>query len=97
MKRRNFNNHKKKLTGVVTVSLDECRGNTDVLIRRFIKRTKKEGIVEEFRSRSRYKKASDKKREKRNELKRRICKENKQKSELFNITRGSRKAPGRRR
>ena len=38
MKRRNFNKHEKKITGVMAVYLDECRGSTDILIRRFIKR-----------------------------------------------------------
>lgn len=79
------------------MSLEDCKGNVDLLVRRFIKKVKKEGVVEEYRSRTHYKKDSDIKREKRNELQRRIRKENKQKAELFNITRGSRKPSRRRR
>ena len=91
-------NHNQKNTGVLTVTADECRGNSEAMVRRFIKRSKKEGIIEEFRSRARFKKPSDVKREKRKELERRIRKENKQKAELFNsVTRGTRKSPRQRR
>jgi ribosomal protein S21 len=96
MRRKKFNQNK-QLSGVLSVSLEDCKGNVDLLVRRFIKKVKKEGVVEEYRSRTHYKKDSDIKREKRNELQRRIRKENKQKAELFNMTRGSRKPSRRRR
>jgi len=47
----------------VIVTSKECRGNAEKIIRRFIKKTKKEGIVDEMRDRRYYKKPSDKKRE----------------------------------
>ena len=47
----------------VIVTSKECRGNAEKMIRRFIKKTKKEGIVDEMRDRRYYKKPSDKKRE----------------------------------
>ena len=47
----------------VKVTSRECRGNHEKMIRRFIKKCKKEKIVEEIRDRRYYKKPSDKKRE----------------------------------
>ena len=47
------------------VTAKECRGNVDKMIRKFIKKTKKERIVEECREKQRYKKPSVRKKEKR--------------------------------
>ena len=47
----------------VKVTSRECCGNHEKMIRRFIKKCKKEKIVEEIRDRRYYKKPSDKKRE----------------------------------
>jgi len=55
----------KKKPANVTVKLRECNGNVERMIRRFIKKTKKEGIVEQARERRYYKKPSEAKREKR--------------------------------
>ena len=49
----------------VKVSSKECRGNHERMIRRFIKKCKKERIIEEYKDRQRYKKPSEMKREKR--------------------------------
>lgn len=49
----------------VVVKAKECRGVTERMIRKFIKKCKKERIVEEYKERQRYKKPSDAKREKR--------------------------------
>ena len=54
----------------VAVSSRECRGNTERMIRRFIKKCKKERIVEEVRDRRRYKKPSVAKKEKRKKAER---------------------------
>jgi len=48
----------------VVVHARECRGNVDRMIRKFIKKAKKERIVEEVRDRRYYKKPSVKKKEK---------------------------------
>ena len=48
----------------VTVKLRQCGGNVERMIRRFIKKTKKERIMEELRDRRYYKKPSDLRREK---------------------------------
>ena len=55
----------------VKVTLKECRGNTERMIRRFIKKSKKAKIVEQVRDRRYYKKPSDKKREDRKKADRR--------------------------
>jgi len=49
----------------VVVKSKECRGNHERMIRRFIKKCKKERIIEEYKDRRRYKKPSEKKRDKR--------------------------------
>ena len=49
----------------VIVTSKQCRGNVERMIRRFIKKTKKEKIIEEVKDRRRYKKPSVKKKEKR--------------------------------
>ncbi len=49
----------------VSVNIRETRGNVERLIRKFIKKTKKEKIVEQVRDRKHYKKPSVKKKEKR--------------------------------
>tara|TARA_A100001515_G_scaffold99088_1_gene79978 strand:- start:2066 stop:2371 length:306 start_codon:yes stop_codon:yes gene_type:complete len=97
MRKRNFNKNKsRKISGVISVSLEETKGNSEALVRRFIKKVKKEGIVDEFRSRTHFKKKSDRDREKRNEVRRRIVKENKQKEELFNNSaKGQKRSPRR--
>ena len=48
-----------------SVTAKECRGNVDKMIRKFIKKVKKEKIIEQLRDRRFYKKPSVKKREKR--------------------------------
>ena len=47
------------------VTAKECRGNVDKMIRKFIKKVKKERIIEQVRDRRFYKKPSVKKKEKR--------------------------------
>ena len=49
----------------VCVTLKQCGGNVERMIRRFIKKVKKEKIVEQVKDRSYYKKPSVAKREKR--------------------------------
>ncbi len=55
----------------VKVTSRECRGNTERMIRRFIKKCKKEKVVEQVRDRRYYKKPSDKKRHDRKKAERR--------------------------
>jgi len=48
----------------VVVTARQCRGNHDKMIRKFIKKCKKEKIIEQIRDRRYYKKPSDVKRHK---------------------------------
>jgi len=58
-----------------SVSLKQCRGNVERMIRRFSKKVKKERIIEEVRDRRYHKKRSVAKREKRIRAERRRRKE----------------------
>ncbi len=58
-----------------SVSLKQCRGNVERMIRRFIKKVKKEHIIEDVRDRKYYKKPSVAKRDKRSRAERRRRKE----------------------
>ncbi len=51
------------------VSLREVKGDANRLIKRFVKKTKKSGLLEEVRERRFYEKPSDKKRRKRKKRK----------------------------
>ena len=55
----------KKANVNVVVTAKECRGNQERMIRRFMKKVKKERIIEGVRERKRYKKPSVAKKEKR--------------------------------
>jgi small subunit ribosomal protein S21 len=46
----------------VIVNARECRGNHDKMIRKFLKKVKREGILEEVRERRYYMKPSEKRR-----------------------------------
>ena len=52
----------KKKGANVVVNARECRGNHEKMIRKFIKKCKKEKIIEQIRDRRYYKKPSDVKR-----------------------------------
>ncbi len=78
---------RKRRSANVLVTSRECRGNHERMIRRFIKKCKKERIVELYREKSRYKKPSVAKKEKhiralrdkaRRELKRKRAQEKRQ-------------------
>jgi len=58
-----------------SVSLKQCRGNVERMIRRFTKKVKKERIIEDFKDRRYYKKPSVAKKEKRIRAERRRRKE----------------------
>ena len=58
----------------VSVTAQECRGNHERMIKRFIKKTKKERIIEEAKDRQYYKKPSQVRREKNIRRKRELAK-----------------------
>lgn len=66
------------------MTAQECGDNADRMVRKFIKKAKKEGIVEEYRSRARYKKPSVVRSENKAKRQRVIDKVNRDRNELFN-------------
>jgi ribosomal protein S21 len=81
--RGNSKRHPKKLSGCIEVTADECQGNADKMVRRFIKRVKNEKILEEARDRKHFQKPSAIRRQKLQETKRLIQKVNKCREELL--------------
>ena len=80
---KNFN---KNITTCVTVTDKECQGNTEKMVRRFLKKVKKEGIVEEYRQRCHFIKPTTRRAEAKRQRRRVINKVNKKREELFNFS-----------
>ncbi len=76
----------KDITTCITVTDKECQGNTEKMVRRFLKKVKKEGIVEEYRQRSHYIKPTTKRAETKRQRRRLINKVNKKREELFTFS-----------
>jgi ribosomal protein S21 len=84
MRKQRNKKFQKNISGCITVTAQECGDNNERMVRKFIKKAKKEGIVEEFRSRTRFKKPSVLKSEKKANRQRVIDKVNRDRDELFN-------------
>ena len=56
----------------VEVTLDDVRGDQVRLIKRFVKKTKKSGIIDEYKERMYFEKKSDKRRRKKKLAKRKV-------------------------
>jgi len=83
----------KKISGCLEVSCDpNGKMTSEALVRKFIKKSKKEGIVEEYRARRFYKSPSEKKREKKRERERLLEKVKQKEKELFNFMDRGRRA-----
>jgi|TARA_R100000234_G_scaffold98479_1_gene66986 ribosomal protein S21 len=78
--------HNSKINTCVQVTDKECGGNAEKMVRRFIKKVKREGIVEEIRERRHFTKPTIVRAEKKRNTKRLIEKINKQRDELFTTT-----------
>jgi ribosomal protein S21 len=85
--RRNRNFKKKTHSNsndtTLAVTAEECNNNIDRMIRKFTKKVKKEGIIEEVRNRKYYKKPTAVRTEEKRNRKRLIEKINKERSELL--------------
>jgi ribosomal protein S21 len=81
-----------KIRTCVTVTHEECNGNAEKMVRRFIKKVKREGIVEEYRQRSHFIKPTVVRAERKRAKKRLIEKVNRKREELFSL-----KSPHKRR
>ncbi len=80
---RSNNNRTKVINGVLTVHLEETKGDSERLVRRFIKKAKNEKIVDEVRERRYHKKPSERRRERLEERDRKLQKENRKREELL--------------
>ena len=78
-------NNSREFNTCVTVTAAECGGNAEKMVRKFSKKVKKEGIVEEYRERSHFIKPTFIRAEKKRAKKRLINKVNKRREELFNF------------
>ena len=79
---RNRRNNKDIQT-CITVTADECGGNAEKMVRRFSKKVKKDGIIEEARKRSHFIKPTTVRNEKRRAKKRVIEKAIRKEKELL--------------
>tara|TARA_R100001510_G_C7626170_1_gene185996 strand:+ start:140 stop:421 length:282 start_codon:yes stop_codon:yes gene_type:complete len=81
----NKNNSRNNITTQITVTAAECNGNVEKMIRRFSKKVKKDGIIEEYRDRTHYVKPTTRRAEQKRLRRRLIEKVNKKREELFNF------------
>ena len=82
---KNYNASKKTLETCVTVHASECNGNAEKMVRRFVKKVKREGIIDEMRERSHYIKPTTRRTEAKRNRERVIQKVNNKRDELFNV------------
>ena len=78
---------------VIVVEADECRGDAEKMVRKFIKKVKRDGIIDEFKDRTYYKKPSVLKGIRKATRQRLIDKVNKKRLELFTPTNKKRSNP----
>jgi len=81
--RNKSRNNTRPLETCVAVHAEECNGDAEKMVRRFTKKVKREGIIEEQRDRRYFSKPSVKATEKKREKKRLIRKVNRRREELF--------------
>ena len=82
---KNYNSSPRPIEPRVTVHAQECNGNAEKMVRRFIKKVKREGIMEEIRDRAHYIKPTTVRAEARRNRERVIQKVNNKRNELFNV------------
>jgi ribosomal protein S21 len=85
---RPFNKREKKISGTLTVTAEELgsRYSAELLVKRFSKKVRDEGIMDEIRERLYHKKPSELRRESKQRRQRVIDKVNRERNELFNFT-----------
>ena len=84
MKRnKNFNKKPRPIATVLTVNSYECGDNAERMIRKFIKKVKRDGILEEARERRYFKKPTAVRAERKRNRKRLIEKTNKERDRLL--------------
>lgn len=83
-KNNNFSRNKSSVIETcITVLAEECNGDAEKMIRRFTKKVKRDGIIDEFRSRTHFMAPSELNRQRKQEKKRIIAKVNRRRDELL--------------
>tara|TARA_Y100000592_G_scaffold1907_1_gene3004 strand:- start:12791 stop:13069 length:279 start_codon:yes stop_codon:yes gene_type:complete len=80
------NNKSNNFSGFITVHSSECGGNSERMIRKFIKKVKRGGILEEVKDRRYYKSGSVLNAERKRNKKSLVQKINKKREELLTTT-----------
>jgi len=86
----------RKTSTFIEVRSEECRDNADIMVRKFIKKVRKSGILDEVRDRKYYKKPSIVKNEKKRRRQKLLNKLNQKEKELYNYSSLSKKRHNRR-
>ena len=86
----------RKTSTFIEVRSDECRDNSEIMVRKFIKKVRKAGILDEVRDRKYYKKPSIVKNEQKRRRQKLLNKLNQKEKELYNYSNLSKKRYNRR-
>ena len=86
----------RKTSTFIEVRSDECRDNSEIMVRKFIKKVRKSGILDEVRDRKYYKKPSIVKNEQKRRRQKLLNKLNQKEKELYNYSNLSKKRYNRR-
>ena len=86
----------RKTSTFIEVRSEECRDNADIMVRKFIKKVRKSGILDEVRDRKHYKKPSIVKNEEKRIRQKLLNKLNQKEKELYNYSNLSKKRYNRR-
>lgn len=86
----------RKASTFIEVRSEECRDNADIMVRKFIKKVRKSGILDEVRDRKYYKKPSIVKNEEKRRRQKLLNKLNQKEKELYNYSNLSKKRYNRR-
>ena len=81
----------RKTSTFIEVRSDECRDNPEIMVRKFIKKVRKSGILDEVRDRKYYKKPSIVKNEQKRRRLKLLNKLNQKEKELYNYSNLSKK------
>ena len=78
-----YKSRSRNIDSQIIVRSEECGGNNERMVRKFSKKVKKDGILEEAKDRKRFKKRSVVRSEEKRKRKRLIEKHNKKQNELL--------------
>ena len=81
---KKFNTRKSSVIETcITVHAEECNGDAEKMVRRFTKKVKRDGIIDEFRSRTHFVAPSEINRQRKQEKKRIVAQVNRRRDELL--------------